>query len=59
MVKYILFLLPLFSWSATCSRSVILGVFPKINGMNCTHYALMIAFVAIISAYLFWDNVTK
>ena len=46
-------------FSKTCTKSEILGVFPQITGMTCSDYALMIAFTSIISAYLFWDNVTK
>ena len=61
MKKYIFFLFPIFLFSdnSTCSDSAILGVFPEIDGFTCTDYALFIGFVSIISAYLFWDNVTK
>ena len=45
--------------AGTCGKAEILGVFPKIAGMSCTDYALYIGFVAIISAKLFWDQVTK
>lgn len=58
-MKYLFFLFPIFSFSATCTDSKIIGVFPKINGMGCSDYALMIGFIGIISAYLFWNEVTK
>jgi len=47
------------AFSATCTRSEILGVFPQINGMTCTDYALMIGFAAGLGAFIFWDQVTK
>lgn len=58
-MKKLILLVPVLSFSATCQRSAILGVFPKITGMACTDYALFIGFVGIISAYIFWENVTK
>ena len=48
-----------FLLSATCTKSKILGVFPKISGFSCNEYALFIGFVGIISASLFWKAVTK
>jgi hypothetical protein len=53
------FALSLPAFSATCTKAKILGPFPKISGMGCNNYALMIAFTAIIGAYLFWSNITK
>ena len=47
------------AFSATCADSNIIGVFPKINGFSCTDYALFIGFVGLISAYIFWEQVTK
>ena len=58
-MRKILFFIPALSFAGTCGKSEILGVFPKINGMNCTDYALFIGFVGLISAKLFWDQVTK
>ena len=52
-------LLNTFLFSATCSKTKILGVFPKISGFSCNEYALFIGFVGIISASLFWKAVTK
>jgi len=43
----------------TCDDDNILGVFPKIDGMDCNNYAIMIAFIAIASALIFWGQVTK
>ena len=51
--------LVVYSFSATCSRSEILGAFPEIKGVNCTDYALMIGFAAGLGAYIFWEQVTK
>ena len=45
--------------AATCRKDEILGVFPKINGVGCDSYALMIGFAAGLGAYLFWEQVTK
>jgi hypothetical protein len=59
MKKIIFLLFPVFLFSATCKRSEILGVFPQINGFSCSDYALFVGFVSIISAYIFWDQVTK
>lgn len=42
-----------------CNATNILGVFPVIEGMTCSDYALFIGFVGIFSAYLFWEQVTK
>jgi len=53
------FLISYFVYGDGCEDANITGVFPTIDGMNCTDYALMIAFISIISAYLFWENVTK
>jgi hypothetical protein len=58
MWKFLL-LLPVSLFSATCNKSKILGVFPKIHGMNCSDYALFIGLVGIVSALLFWHQVTK
>jgi len=46
-------------YSFACSDAAILGVFPQIDNMDCTDYALMISFISIFSAYLFWEQVTK
>jgi len=43
----------------TCDLQEILGVFPQIEGMSCNAYALYIGAISLISAYLFWVNVTK
>lgn len=43
----------------TCTEISILGIFPEIIGMDCNNYSLYIGFVGIISAYLFWEQVTK
>ena len=51
--------LTVFSSAATCSLDNILGVFPKIDGMGCTDYAIFIGFVGLLSSYLFWEQVTK
>jgi len=60
MKKIILiFLSSDFLLSATCKRDEILGVFPKIKGMGCDSYALMIGFAAGLAAYLFWEQVSK
>jgi len=48
-----------FAFSDTCEESEILGVFPKISDFTCTDYALFIGFVGIVSATLFWHQVTK
>ncbi len=43
----------------TCNAEEILGVFPIIDGFSCSDYALFIGSVAIVSAFLFWEQVTK
>ena len=53
------FLFSSFLFSATCTNTKILGVFPQISGFSCNEYALFIGFVGIISASLFWNAVTK
>ena len=60
-MRYVLcfFAFTFFAFAGTCSNPDILGVFPKIANMKCTDYALFIGFVGIISAYIFWENVTK
>lgn len=45
--------------NGSCIVQEILGVYPVINGMGCTDYALFIGFVGIISGALFWSLVTK
>ncbi|HIP03023.1 MAG TPA: hypothetical protein EYG75_05870 [Campylobacterales bacterium] len=58
--KILLFVLTSsFAFSATCKNSEILGIFPKIPYFTCTDYALFIGFVGIVSATLFWHQVTK
>ena len=48
-----------FLFSATCNTQEILGVFPVIPGFSCSDYALFIGFVGIVSASIFWNEVTK
>lgn len=61
MLKNLLFFVFMssFAFSATCKNSKILGVFPQIPYFTCTDYALFIGFVGIVSATLFWYQVTK
>lgn len=41
-----------------CQLSSVLGVFPNM-GLVCSDVALVLASTAIISAFLFWQGVTK
>jgi len=59
MIRYLILLLPLFVFGETCDLNDTLGVFPEIDGMGCDSYALMIGLTAGVSAYLFWEQVTK
>jgi len=56
-MKYLLIFVP-FVLSASVDVSV-RGVFPDIPGMTNDSYGLFIGFVGLISAYLFWEQVTK
>lgn len=45
--------------NGSCIVQEVLGVFPVINGMGCSDYALYIGFLGIVSASIFWILVTK
>jgi len=55
----VLFAFTLSIFAETCQNTDILGVFPKIDGMSCDNYALMISFTSIVAAGIFWSLVTK
>jgi len=58
-MRYIFILTYLAPMIYACSDANITGVFPEIDDMSCSDYALMIGISSALTASLFWQQVTK